>query len=57
MRIVHDRRVEAQGATGAEYALVISFVSLLVIAAVVSLGSRFVTWTSTLADTIATLLS
>jgi len=45
------------GVAGTEYALVISFVSLVVIAAAVSLGGGFVAWASTLVNTVGTLLS
>jgi len=52
------RRSERElGVAGTEYALVISFVSLVVIAAAVSLGGGFVSWATTLANTIGTLLS
>lgn len=57
MKICHVRGREERGVTGTEYALVISFVSLLVIASAVSLGSGFVDWAATVANTIETLLS
>lgn len=57
MKVLHHRGFGERGATGVEYALVISFVSLFVIAAAVSLGGGFVEWAATLADTIGTLLS
>lgn len=57
MKFCHCRSREERGATGAEYALVISFVSLLLIAATVSLGGGFVTWASSIADIVGDLLS
>jgi Flp pilus assembly pilin Flp len=50
-------RRQERGVTAVEYALVISFVSLLVVAAAVSLGSGFTVWASSVADEIGTLLS
>jgi Flp pilus assembly pilin Flp len=57
MKFRHHRGPNERGATGVEHALVISFVSLLVVAATVTLGGGFVTWAATIADTIGMLLS
>lgn len=49
--------VRERGATGVEYALVIGFVSLVIVGAAVSLGSGFNVWASSLADVLGDLLS
>jgi Flp pilus assembly pilin Flp len=57
MKICPRRRTDHQGVTSVEYALVIGLVSLVVIAAAVSLGDGFTVWATTLADTVGSLLS
>ena len=57
MILDHNRGLNEHGATGVEYALVISFVSLVLVAAVVSLGGVFNVWVGNLVETIAALLS
>lgn len=56
---VFDRLWSAQerGVTAIEYALVISFVSLVVVGAAVNLGSGFTVWAGSIADQIGILLS
>lgn len=44
------------GVTGAEYALVVSFVSLLLVAGAVTLGSEFSAWTDGIVNQLGTLL-
>lgn len=56
MRIHQDKRAREQGATGTEYALVIGFVSLAIVAAAVSLGGGFNVWAATVVDTVGDLL-
>ena len=57
MNFDHNRGLDEHGATGVEYALVISFVSIVVVAAVVSLGGGFDVWAAALVDTVSDLLS
>ena len=57
MKFYQRRRACERGATGTEYALLIGFVSLAIVAAAVSLGGGFNVWAGELVDTISTLLS
>lgn len=57
MEIHHDKHARERGATGTEYALVIGFVSLAIVAAAVSLGEGFNAWAGGVVDTVAALLS
>lgn len=57
MKVFELRCARERGATAIEYALVIGLVSLATVAATVTLGDRFVTWATAVADTIGTMMS
>lgn len=57
MKFYLHKRDRERGATGTEYALLIGFVSLAIVAAAVSLGGGFNVWAGTVVDTVADLLS
>lgn len=56
MEIHHKRCARERGATGTEYALVIGFISLAIVAAAVSLGGGFNVWAAGVVETVADLL-
>jgi Flp pilus assembly pilin Flp len=57
MNISHRRATNQQGVTSVEYALVVGLVSLVIVAATVTLADRFTTWVTALANTVGSLLS
>lgn len=57
MKILPRRRPDERGASAVEYALVVGLVSVLVVAAAVTLGSGFTTWASTLVGIVDGLLN
>ncbi|MEO6606824.1 MAG: Flp family type IVb pilin [Aeromicrobium sp.] len=57
MNSFRNKCARERGATGVEYALIIGFVSLAIVAAAVSLGGGFNVWAGTVVDTVADLLN
>lgn len=57
MRYPHRRvTMRDHGVTGVEYAMVICFVSLLLVAGAVTLGGAFSTWANGITDQLGVLL-